>query len=355
MQQMRGFTLVELAVVMAILSIVALLTTPSMMEEINKKRADASIAETNIVIDAARSYRMKVGSWPGGATCSNALSVLKNASPPYLVGIGSFNHYASPISTSCTALTFSVDQNIIDDWDGYIANSLAGTEIVNSGSNLIRTTTGIPGSEPALDSKLSRVATGNAQLNRMETTLLLGGNNIDEVNRISAKTGAFSGSISVDQAATIAGMLSAKGESQFTGRATFNNELVLNKKVTAGQKGCTTGAIARDSSGRIMSCQANIWKGSGGVNPGPIKNVAFDTTYCPKENLFLYAHIYGSKRDSQGIEVRVDGVVRAISKADTEGYHSYESVSLIVAADECFSVHPTKYNGTNKMAWYRTL
>lgn len=162
------------------------------------------------------------------------------------------------------------------DWDGYLVNSLAGTEIVDSASHLVRSTIGIPGSEPALDAKLSRVATGNAELNRMRTTLLLGNNNVTEVNKLEAVSGQFSGAVSgatltVAQTAAIGGLLQAQGESQFVGKAAFADEVILNKVAVAGTGGCTTGAIARDSIGKTLSCQSGIWTSNSGALDGPYR------------------------------------------------------------------------------------
>lgn len=254
-----------------------------------------------MILDAARSYRIDTGAWPGGATCANALAILKNQQNPYLTGVAVNNRYNSPYSTSCTSKSFSVDQNAVADWDGYIANTLAGTEIVDAGDSHLRSTIGIPGSEPALDGKLSRVATGNAELNRMRTMLYMGGNNIAEVGRIEANEGAFSGNVTagsvtagtvsastvsaggvsansvssaavgagtltVAQAAVIAGALQAQGESQFGGRVTFNDVMVLNKIAVEGTGGCTTGSLARNTVGKLLNCESGIWRaGSGGA------------------------------------------------------------------------------------------
>ena len=87
MGKSRGFTLVELMVVLGILSLLAVLTTPSYLEELNRKRALVSIDETQQILDAARSYRSDKGSWPGNATCSNALTVLSNSTDRYLAGV----------------------------------------------------------------------------------------------------------------------------------------------------------------------------------------------------------------------------------------------------------------------------
>lgn len=285
---MQGFTLIELAVVMMLVTLLAMLTTPSMMNEINQRRASATVEETQLIVDAARSYRMSTGAWPGNATCSDALTILKSGSSPMLVGVGALNKYNSPISTSCTALTFSVDQNAVQDWDGYIVNSMAGTEIVNSGQSQLRTTIGIPGSEPALNSKLSRIATGNAELNRMRTTLLLGGNDITEIENIEAVSANLSGGLDVKQAAVIGGLLASKGKSQFEKEASFDDVVVLNKVVIEGPAvgGCKTGAIARNSAGATLSCQSGVWKTFGGTDKwgGSYWTATHTKGGCPNAN-----------------------------------------------------------------------
>lgn len=184
----QGFTLIELMVVMAIMGIVAALMTPNMMEEMNLRRANLTAQDTQMILDAARSYRVSTtpATWPGGANCTNAIAVLK--ADGYLNAMDTTNRYNNPISTSCNPSnnrTFNVVQNAVKDWDGYIVNSLAGTLISAPATFEITTTIGIPGSEPALSNKLSRVATGNLTDNRMETTLYMGGQQIHEAGNIN--------------------------------------------------------------------------------------------------------------------------------------------------------------------------
>lgn len=310
----KGFTLVELAVVLVIMGLLAGLTAPNIMEELNAKRAALTVQETQAIVDAARLFRAKNGSWPGGGTCATALSAMTTAAPPFLVGIGAINKYGSVVSTSCTASTFSVDQNAIADWDGWIANALPGTVVADPATSLLRSTIGIPGSEPAMDGKLSRVATGNAELNRMQTTLLLGGYDINEVNNLSTNSinaaghiqaasmatsgtmyaaGAITSSgamtaagsmttygnmvasgqvvsgstLTAQAAANILGVLTAYGQSQFGGQATFYEQLSI-QKVVGENTGCSLiGAVARDSSGKTLSCQNWVWRANGGGAP----------------------------------------------------------------------------------------
>lgn len=293
-----GFTLIELMVVLAVLSLLAVLTTPNIVNEINEKRALISIGETTSIMDAARTYRSQKGVWPGDATCSNALKVLRAETPPYLVGVSDQNRYNSPYSTSCTTRSFSLDQAAIADFDQYLVNQIAGTELVSATNHQVRTTIGIPGSEAALDGKLSRLATGNAELNRMRTTLLLGGNDIKEVNNIEANGGVFSGdlysrTLSVTDAAQIAGALSVKGESQFSGKVTFQQEIALGKVVVEASKNCQLGTVARDLDGVMLSCQKGIWKRTAAarrmdVTTGEVFNACIGAGGADRANVVNY-------------------------------------------------------------------
>lgn len=341
----------ELMVVIAIMSVLTVLTTPSFINDLNRKRSDVTIQETQTIVDAARAYRASKGTWPGNATCSDAINVLTTA-PAYLSGAGAYNKFLSAWSTSCTSSTFSVDQQAVQDWDGYIANSLPMTSIVNAATHQLRTTIGVPGSEPAMDSKLSRVATGNAELNRMRTDLLLGNNNITEINNLVANSGTISsfsagqisatsvnsqngsittlhvqdigvngtlnannaviqslnagagsftnlnaGNSSITNLSTVnttvsnvltAGFLAIAGDSQFNGNATFNNG-IINNLVVAQDTGCApNGAVARDGTGKPLSCQSGVWRANGGVNTqvvscagavGQIESTC--NAYCP--------------------------------------------------------------------------
>jgi prepilin-type N-terminal cleavage/methylation domain-containing protein len=182
----RGFTLVELVVAMAVMALMAALLTPNFMEEINQRRANLTAQDTQSILDAVRSYRSNTGSWPGGAGCTTAISVLTTAN--YLRGVTATNRYNQAVTTTCTANTFSVVQRALPNWDGYLVNSLPGTTITNAGSNQITSSVGVPGSEPALSAKLSRVATGNVEDNRMRTTLYMGNQQITEAGNLTFST-----------------------------------------------------------------------------------------------------------------------------------------------------------------------
>ncbi|WP_395185365.1 hypothetical protein PAE975_6155 (plasmid) [Pseudomonas aeruginosa] len=294
-----GFTLLEVMIAVAIMASMAAAMTPVWINEYNEGRAKITIEETQSILDAARKFRVQNGTWPGGATCLSAVTALKGTTPPLLAGVTNINKFNQTLSTSCTATTFSIDQTVAADYDGVVANGLANTVVLSSPANSVRTTIGTPGSEPALDSKLSRIAETNAQLNRMETTLLLGGNNITEVGHIDASSlnvsgSTTTGSLGVTGNATVAGTtntgvlgvtgnaliggnagvvgtttlngaLTANTTSRFNGAADFREIVKLNKVVTEGTACSDTGAIARNSAGLTLSCQSGVWTSTDGV------------------------------------------------------------------------------------------
>lgn len=179
-QGQSGFTLLEIAIVLAIAAMLAIFSVPSFLEEINERRATVTVQETQAILDAARVFRVQNGTWPGIPTCANAITVLSGGGTPFLGGIGANNKYNFAYTTSCPGNIFRVTQRAIPDWDSYLANALPGTIISVAATNTIQTTIGVPGTEPALDSKLERLATGNPEDNRMRTTLLMGQNQIQE-------------------------------------------------------------------------------------------------------------------------------------------------------------------------------
>lgn len=245
MKSHLGFTLVELAVVLAIAAMMAIATVPNYMARVNQTRAETTIQDTQAIIDAARLYRSEKGAWPGNATCSNAIAALGATSPPMLLGVSTTNRYNYPVTTSCTQYTFSVDQNTVKDWDGVLVNGLPGSQIVNASTYQIRTTVGAPGTESALDGKLSRIATGNAELNRMRTDLLMGNNSISEVNQITAQ--AINSQAVNSQTVTAAGNIATSGY------------LELNGVAAEGSPCAKDGMMSSTTAGGTLSCQGKKW------------------------------------------------------------------------------------------------
>ena len=309
-----GFTLLEVMIAVAIMAAMAAAMTPVWINEYNEGRAKITIEETQSILDAARKFRVQNGTWPGGSTCLSAVTALKGTTPPLLAGVTNINKFNQTLSTSCTATTFSIDQTVAADYDGVVANGLANTVVLSSPSNSVRTTIGTPGSEPALDSKLSRIAETNAQLNRMETNLLLGGNNITEVGHIDASSLNVSGNATITGTTntgvlgvsgnaliggnagvvgttTLNGELTANTTSRFNGAADFREIVKLNKIVSEGAACSDTGAIARNTAGLTLSCQSGVWRTNGAIGD-PVTYYA--STGSPKSGSRSFQTMMGS-------------------------------------------------------------
>jgi hypothetical protein len=246
-----------------------------------------------------------------------------------LAGVSDTNAYNAPISTSCTANTFSVDQNLIKGWDAVVVNTLPGAQLVNAGASTIRSTVGIPGTEAGLDAKLSRVNTGNPQMNRMETDLYLGGHSISEINAITATavtatnitgtniqatnmgaenlsatnlsatnmwatglsatnisaTGISTNAITANNM-TVAQTLTAN-QTNITGRASFNEYIELRNAQAEGGWCPSNSVSSRNATGQTLNCINGVWakpvtwypgsvSGGGGCGSFPSGSMAFD-------------------------------------------------------------------------------
>lgn len=91
------------------------------------------------------------------------------------------------------------------------------------------------------------------------------------------------------------------------------------------------------------------------IAPGPKLALAFNTNYCLGFNALVYAQIRGDVRDSMGVEIVVNGSQEAASKADSEGWYSFESASTILSSTDCFIIRTITANSKLPVAWYRRL
>ena len=98
-----------------------------------------------------------------------------------------------------------------------------------------------------------------------------------------------------------------------------------------------------------------MWKAGSGIDVGPRTALNFNVNYCLGFNALVYAQIRGDVRDSMGVEIVVNGLVEAASKADTEGWYSYESTSTILSASDCFIIRSLTATSSQRIAWFRRL
>ena len=98
-----------------------------------------------------------------------------------------------------------------------------------------------------------------------------------------------------------------------------------------------------------------MWKAGGGIDVGPRTPLSFNVNYCLGSNALVYAQIRGDVRDSMGVEIVVNGLVEAASKADTEGWYSYQSTSTILSASDCFMIRSLVATSSQRIAWFKRL
>jgi len=60
----KGFTLIELIVVVAIIAILGAVVTPNILKAIENSRVVAVVADSNVIKNAALAFRADTGSWP---------------------------------------------------------------------------------------------------------------------------------------------------------------------------------------------------------------------------------------------------------------------------------------------------
>ena len=132
----RGFSLIELCIVLAILSILAGSITPVFIKSIQIKAGEKTSLEMSVIQQAALGYFVANDAWPEN------LSALQNAG--YLdAGWVTNNPWANPYNVSSTASTFTVSTNVPQEWTNLVARDLPSTSI---SVNTVRSTVPVPGS-----------------------------------------------------------------------------------------------------------------------------------------------------------------------------------------------------------------
>jgi len=126
----KGFTLIELAVVLAIIAILAAILTPMVTNYLDQSRVARAQADTRTIADAIRLYQRDTGQWPVYASPSDLTS---NS----CCGGGSNSLIGSSAGSNPIAGAFN--------WN--IGSVLAGSSLetyLNSNFTNVSTTTGFP-------------------------------------------------------------------------------------------------------------------------------------------------------------------------------------------------------------------
>ena len=109
----KGFTLMEMAIVLAIISILAAVLTPVVLNYVDQARIVRATADVKTIADAIRLYQRDTSRYPIYANATQAAS--DTAAATQLVGPGSIPSSAATWSafTTTTDLTIILNQNLL--------------------------------------------------------------------------------------------------------------------------------------------------------------------------------------------------------------------------------------------------
>jgi len=116
----KGFTLIELAVVLAIIAVLAAVLTPMVTGYLDQARATRAQADVRTIADAVKLYRRDTGQWPVFTATNASLTLCCGSNGTAIVVIGSSNGnyptatgtgWSSPLSSSNTALSIETYLN----------------------------------------------------------------------------------------------------------------------------------------------------------------------------------------------------------------------------------------------------
>lgn len=108
---------------------------------------------------------------------------------------------------------------------------------------------------------------GQPQLNQMNTTLDMNGNDISNAKNVSATTVSTTSTATIGGNTTIAGTLNVTGNISTPASARVG-DVQLNNIQVEGNVCPENGRLARDSTGLPLSCQSGRWKNSTNLPPG---------------------------------------------------------------------------------------
>ena len=148
MKSKKAFTLVEIAIVMAIMGVLAMVATPRAITLMNTKAAQKAAVETKYIQDAAKWHYIANSTWPADIAALQTAGYLDASWTPN-------NPFGNAYSVSSTADAFTVQSNIPA---AYInAASQVLPQAVVAGET-ISSTVPLPGSESSHDNLLHRLA-----------------------------------------------------------------------------------------------------------------------------------------------------------------------------------------------------
>lgn len=298
----RGFTLIEVSVVLAIITVVAAMSLPTLQRKSDEALATRSAEEIRQVLIQAREHRAETGAWPSSpAVLVTADRILPSAAnsvygTPYVFTVVAGNN-----------LEISVDAGVSKH-----AIRLAGSDLpfaARSG-NVVTTRIAPPGDEAALDALYaldgSRALTGNMNAN---------GNSITGVNQLTA-TGAISTT------------------NDITGRRITATDRVISQNGFQAQSNAAY-IVRPDGASNIRNLTAEQIRGTYVQSTGAIdagNNITAGGSITASGNISTSSDLYGrdanlSRNVTAGSNITAGGVVRGSQLVSTGNVNGVDIIA----------------------------
>lgn len=283
-----GFTIFELVIVMTVMSILAAPFVYQQIQNFEEDRIEITVAEINDLFQSAQGYAAEEGDgdWPSEAdNCASAITEMQNQG--YLMSFSVTTPFGTNVTTSCTTgngkrfvvTVDAVTQGNAELLDGYLPSSTVAGSIVT-------VSVPMPAAIPALQHLLPRDGS-----REMTGDLDMDGNDILNANQVTTET------------------------------------VLLNSIVTKGNACATNGLVARDNSGRLLSCVNGQWAGAEGT---PAMMVAyFNSATCPDG--WAVSNGANGTRDVRGTFVRALDLGRGLDAGRTLGSYQEDRMQRIQA------------------------
>ena len=136
MTNKKGFTLIELSIVMAVLAILAGSITPIFIKKIQVKAAEKTALEISAIEQGALAYYVANNAWPGNI---QALQHTGYVNPSWNAN----NPWQNPYSVSSTQNSFTVSTTVPTEWTSLVARDLPTSSVLQ---NSVSSTVPSPGS-----------------------------------------------------------------------------------------------------------------------------------------------------------------------------------------------------------------
>jgi prepilin-type N-terminal cleavage/methylation domain-containing protein len=163
MRRRRGFTLIELAIVMAVLAALTAAVAPVAIRQVEIRYAQRCGREMAAIQDAAKWYYVDTRSWPPDLATLRAQGYLHSA-------WGEATPWGTPYQLASTPTTLSVSATVPEGVAGVVSQLVVAPVVADAGGGqrTVTSTIAVPGREVALSDYVRRTGdtmTGPLMLN----------------------------------------------------------------------------------------------------------------------------------------------------------------------------------------------